>query len=269
MTTTKMGIIYKATNTVTGKVYIGQTIRTLEKRIRGHRTLAFRKEKPKFKFHKAIRKYGLEAFIWEVVLTCLVEELNDKETTCIKENDSYRNGYNMTEGGGAKYLSITSEVRQKMEAGRKGRKPSKETRQKMSECRRGDKNHFYGRHHTEGTRQKLREMNIGKLLSDETKRKIGLSSAGHTLSLETRERMSKERLGKPRPKESIEKASRTKRETGVMAGENNPNFGKKHSEDTKAKMKVAWAKRRLKKNGELKHYTQDVVLDSEDITKLP
>lgn len=56
------GIIYKATNKSNGKVYIGQTSRTLEERIKNHLH-----QKPHTAFAEVLRTAGADAFIWEIV----------------------------------------------------------------------------------------------------------------------------------------------------------------------------------------------------------
>ena len=67
-------IIYKITNLINGKVYIGQTTRTLEERMNEH----YRKSD--IVVDKAIQKYGRENFSTEVVDDAdSIEELNEKE----------------------------------------------------------------------------------------------------------------------------------------------------------------------------------------------
>lgn len=60
------GIIYLATNKINNKVYIGQTINTLNKRKTNHYAAA-RNEKDNLYFHRAIRKYGENNFDWIVL----------------------------------------------------------------------------------------------------------------------------------------------------------------------------------------------------------
>jgi group I intron endonuclease len=97
------GIIYKATNTKNGKVYIGQTIRTLAERMRGHLTQARSKKTEKVSFQYAILKYGFDAFTWEVIDTGKSpEDLNQKEIEWISHYESFtdsKKGYNCTPGG--------------------------------------------------------------------------------------------------------------------------------------------------------------------------
>lgn len=93
-------IIYKATNTKNNKVYIGQTINTLEYRKSQHIRDCRRLNYYNNKFHNAIKKYGIEVFIWEIICECSsIEELNDKEKYYISYYDSVNNGYNLKLGG--------------------------------------------------------------------------------------------------------------------------------------------------------------------------
>lgn len=88
------GIIYKITNKVNNKVYIGQTRYTLEFRWRQHQH-----KKDNTHFHNAIRKYGPENFSVEVLEECDYEDLNSKEIFYIAKYNSFAEGYNLTLGG--------------------------------------------------------------------------------------------------------------------------------------------------------------------------
>ena len=74
-------VIYKITNLINHKIYIGQTIE-YEERIRHHKQTAFRensKEKDR-PLYRAIRKYGLDNFKFEIIDKAdSIEELNEKE----------------------------------------------------------------------------------------------------------------------------------------------------------------------------------------------
>jgi hypothetical protein len=61
--------IYKITNLVNGKIYIGSTIRTMAKRWSGHLTDV--KKGSQAYFHKAIRKYGPDQFKYEVIFVVI------------------------------------------------------------------------------------------------------------------------------------------------------------------------------------------------------
>lgn len=93
-------MIYKITNTVNNKVYIGQTIRTLESRFARHIDDAIKNPHTLNKFHRAINKYGKDKFKIELIDEANTQdELNKKEKYWIKQYDSVKNGYNTAEGG--------------------------------------------------------------------------------------------------------------------------------------------------------------------------
>ena len=91
-----MASIYIIRNKINNKVYIGQTIQTLNIRFTAHK-MASRIEDSKF--YRAMRKYGEENFYIELLETVAIESLNDREKYWIKQYDSYYNGYNSTFGG--------------------------------------------------------------------------------------------------------------------------------------------------------------------------
>lgn len=96
-------IIYKATNLINGKVYIGQTVNTLEYRKSQHwREANDPKKKRHGRFHNALLKYGLENFKFEVIDTARsLQALNFKERYWIARYYSWRRdrGYNVDYGG--------------------------------------------------------------------------------------------------------------------------------------------------------------------------
>ena len=109
--------IYKYTNKITGKSYIGQT-NNLQKRFNGHKSEAFNPNASGYNlpFHIAIRKYGMDNFTYEVL-----EEISDGESQAfIDDREIYfigyyhslttENGYNLTIGGeGCPKPSLTYE----------------------------------------------------------------------------------------------------------------------------------------------------------------
>ena len=99
-----IGRIYGLTCLVTGKMYIGQTKRELDRRILGH--LSSAKNGSKFLIHKAINKYGFENFYIEEfeVIECetpedLASDLNVLEESYIEYYNTFGKGYNMNKGG--------------------------------------------------------------------------------------------------------------------------------------------------------------------------
>lgn len=95
------GIIYKATNILNNKIYIGMTTQSLKDRMYGHFWSSVNSDK-NYHFLNAIRKYGWENFSWDIVEEGLyesIEELREKEVYWISLFDSFISGYNSTIGG--------------------------------------------------------------------------------------------------------------------------------------------------------------------------
>lgn len=98
----KIGI-YKFTNKITNKSYIGQSI-NIEKRFEQHSNNAYNSNiiEYNYPFYRAIRKYGIENFTFEILELCSIEELSVKEKYYIDKYDTFKNGYNLTIGGEGK-----------------------------------------------------------------------------------------------------------------------------------------------------------------------
>lgn len=133
--------IYKITNKINQKSYIGQSI-NIERRFKQHTKAKFG-----FAIHKSFKKYGMDNFAFEVLYECPNEEMNKWETFYITIFGTLApNGYNLNMGGD-------------------GKETSEETKKKMSDQRKGTKtgsnNHMFG-----------------KVLSEETKQLISKHSAG-------------------------------------------------------------------------------------------
>lgn len=88
--------IYQITNLINGKIYIGQT-NNIQKRLANHRC----SNDPNMVIARALRKYGVDNFKFEVLLRGLTpDEANQKEIEFIKEKNSLvPYGYNVATGG--------------------------------------------------------------------------------------------------------------------------------------------------------------------------
>lgn len=100
-----LNTIYKITNKVNGKVYIGKTTCVIEKRFREHINDSKKERCNKRPLYDAINKYGEDNFYIEIVETDIPDEnINDREIFYIRYFNSYvgfenSNGYNATLGG--------------------------------------------------------------------------------------------------------------------------------------------------------------------------
>ena len=99
-----MGYIYKITNTLNDKVYIGQTIKTVQKRFTQHKNNSNKEYFSQIVLYKAFNKYGIENFICEEIEEVPNDKLDEREKYWIEYYDSYFNGYNSTLGGRATQL---------------------------------------------------------------------------------------------------------------------------------------------------------------------
>lgn len=145
------GYIYKTTNKITSKIYIGQK---KSKNFLGNQYLGSGK-----KLREAVQKYGKEAFIVEELDQATSrEELNSKEKEWIQKLNATDKtiGYNLSDGGNVP-------------------------------CMTGIHNPFYGKKHSEETKKHLSEIRKGRKrpgnpskfkLSEESKRKIGEKNRG-------------------------------------------------------------------------------------------
>lgn len=89
-----LGRIYGIINLVNSKIYIGQTTQSLKQRFNQH-------ARAKSYIGNAIRKYGKENFVYELIEECATaERLDERERFWIAEfNCVYPRGYNRTPGG--------------------------------------------------------------------------------------------------------------------------------------------------------------------------
>lgn len=99
-----MGYIYKITNTLNGKIYIGQTVKSLQKRFTQHKNNSNKPYFSQIVLYKAFNKYGIENFTFEEVEQVDNSNLDEREKYWIEYYDSYFNGYNSTFGGRATQL---------------------------------------------------------------------------------------------------------------------------------------------------------------------
>lgn len=190
-----MGFIYKITNKLNNKIYIGQTVEQRPTdRYSKHRYMArhIDKEKSVSVLHRAMNKYGLDNFSFEIIEEVENDLLNQKEKEYIQQyNSLIPNGYNLTIGGegtpgysrvqsaeekekrkesNKNFYILHPEEREKRSKATKKLWQNEEYRRKVTESNikfykehpnilAKENNPFYGKSHSEETKKKLREKN--------------------------------------------------------------------------------------------------------------
>lgn len=206
-----MHYLYRITNQLNGKVYIGQTVDDIH-RWSAHKSFAKNPERTGQYIHRAMAKYGIDNFVYEVIATCKTQDdANEVEALLILQYNSRNkdNGYNVMPGGN----NISGPEHPNF-----GKKASEETKLKMSatmkqKCADGwmpvtsfqpgsdatkywkDKvGHRKGAVLSEETRQKIGEASKGRpspnkgrhdMFDEETLQKISEANKGQHRSLET------------------------------------------------------------------------------------
>jgi group I intron endonuclease len=174
-----MGFIYRITNKVSNKLYIGQTKqKDPQYRWNDHiRSMKYGKDGCPLLIASA-KKYGVESFKFEVIIICFDNDLDKYEIEYInKYNTKAPNGYNITDGG-----NINNSFQ--------NRRHTEETKQKLREItlkryenpneldtHRRNIQKFYDNGNSEKwqaylKRLKSGQINRNKVLSDETKYKL-------------------------------------------------------------------------------------------------
>lgn len=155
-------VIYKTTNLVNGKQYIGKDKHNNPNYL-GSGTI----------LRLAIRKHGKNNFKKEILEVCSSNE------ELIEREEYWLNFYNA--GGNDMFYNMHNHSRG-------GRVPSNKTRQKTSAA-------LLGKKKSEEHRKKISAGRRGIVFSNETRKKMSVSHIGKTASTETREKMSNARLG--------------------------------------------------------------------------
>ena len=256
-----MGCIYKITNTVNGKAYIGKSVDDraylrIYKHLNGQGSRLV---------YAAIKKYGKSALTYEILHDGIIPELLDSfEIEAIKSHNTVTpRGYNLTSGGEGGI--ITEEARRNMSEAQKTSQRVKEGRKKRIEKMKGRPPWNKGEKMSDEQKKKLSIAHKGKKLSMEHRRNVSEAlkgnkySLGHKQSAETLRKKSKalkgnkNALGHKQSAEVRQKKSKAlkgnknalghkpskeanQKRSEALKGEKNHNFGKSSSAETRRKI---------------------------------
>ena len=153
------GYVYKTTNLINGRIYIGQKKGTINLSYLGSGKL----------IEKAILKYGKNNFRLEVLAFAttklMIDGLEMKFIYEYRQVFGNKFLYNITDGGEGFSGVFSEEHKNNISKSCIGRKMSYETRKRMSFS-------ALGKTKSEKTKEKLRIANLGKIMSNETKKKM-------------------------------------------------------------------------------------------------
>jgi len=255
---TKISGIYRALCVVTGKSYVGKTVDFCSRahgRRQAHLSAAASGKDDAPKFYRALRKYGPEAFIWEVleeVPASAREALNERERFWIAKLDTINSGYNCLPGGeghplgykaspetraklseickrrnSAKVLldywstrprAHTQETKDKIASASRRQVVSKETKEKMSQSAKARTDRHRGYRHTPEAIMAMSLAKLGKKMTHETREKMSKSHQGTKLPAEVRAKVAQSKLGR-----KLDPVTRKLLPLGVLP--ENPLFG--------------------------------------------
>jgi group I intron endonuclease len=100
--------IYKITNKINNKVYVGQTIQQ-NPRMRWYQHCADARRGKDTHLYNSMRKYGVDHFHWEIIDNAIdVQDLNNKESQWLEFYRDQQETYNIREAGNNKIHSLES-----------------------------------------------------------------------------------------------------------------------------------------------------------------
>lgn len=197
------GVIYKISNTINKKIYIGSSI-------------LFKKRKSEHKFHlkrnthhsmilqRHVNKYGLKTLIFEII-----EFVENKNLLIEREQyyiDTLKPYFNVLKFAGRTLgYKHSKETILKISKSKIGNVASNETKLKMSMCRKGNKHPNFGKKMSEEQKIKISITKTGRTLTEEHKRKIGAKIKGRVHSEETKAKISNSNIGSHRFSEEMKK----------------------------------------------------------------
>lgn len=190
-------VIYVITHVESGRKYVGQTVKKGSQRWREHCNAADGAFEHTYNGQmyivRALRKYGVAAFKFEVVEQCARKDLDAREAFWIAELNSLApNGFNLRSGAlGVDGVKIASEVGQRISVANRGRVKGPEWRAALSKA-------HMGKVLTPEHRAKVGDATRGRKDSEETRLKKSLALKGRKLGPYSEERKAAVRAGMAR-----------------------------------------------------------------------
>lgn len=164
--------IYKITNKLNNKVYIGKTI-NFKRRIDKHKRLLNNKKHHNRHLQNAWNTLGESNFTFEEIAKAkTLEELNTLEVSFISKYNSLNEGYNMTSGGDSG-ISFSKDVLERMSKSHLGVSLAESHKKSISDS-------LINKNRPENVKNKISKSHQGKVISPEHRAKISASLKGRT-----------------------------------------------------------------------------------------
>ena len=236
------GFIYKVTNKINGKTYIGKTTRNFDERYMYNIGLNTKNKLLKAEFEI----FGEDAFeiIKEFAIAYSKDELDELEIKYIKEFDSLETGHGYNRNTGGTHGKATPVLRRELSKAHVGYVMPEEQKEKIRRANSGKNSHMHGVPKSDETKIKISESlkkryaekgspNIGRRLSDETKEKLSKALRGRIISKESSQKTADALRGKP--KTEIHKKHISEGRKGIVFSEEH----KKHLSEARSGRKLS------------------------------
>jgi group I intron endonuclease len=150
--------VYKHTNSINGKAYIGVTKQTMQRRWIQHLASSRFKGRQNYHLHfmRALRKYSKTVWVHEILEENILQKnINNKEIYYIQKYNTFKQGYNSCSGGISNFKTSVK-TRRKISKANKGRKHTKEVCNAAQLRNSGKGNPMYGKKQTQKTKEAVR-----------------------------------------------------------------------------------------------------------------
>lgn len=246
--------IYKIENIVNGKVYIGQSV-DIEARWAVHKSTALKSQQP---LYRAMRKYGLDNFVFSVLEETAPDILTEAEGRHMAEHRERGQLYNLAPAAGSTLgFRHSAESKEKMAASRRGIPLPDNVRAKLSEAQKASEATAAhcremaaakrGVPHTAEHRARIGAKSRGRPMTEDAKAKLSAAHRGKKMAQETKAKISASLVGNQRTLGRKLSEEHKAKVSASLAG-NTRRLGIKHTPESRAAMtagqKRRWAERR-------------------------